>query len=104
MEKYDLLKWKEFGVPEAPSIRILFNPSKYPGQDSIADYLDSGRMSIVSTSLSEDKISGELIVPYAADCVRSNGDFSWIGSLGYYVRKYNLRLPAEYETYILSRT
>ena len=103
MERYNLMRWKEFGDQDAPSISVLFSPTKYPGQDIIANYLDRGQISIVSTSLAEDKIGGGVIEPHIAECVRTNGDFSWPGSLSYYVRKYNLRLPAEYEDYILSK-
>ena len=103
MERYSLMKWKEFGDPDAPSISMLFSPSEYPDRDYIADYLDKGQISIVSTSLAEDKIRGGLITPHIVECVRTNGDFSWPGSLSYYVRRYNLRLPADYENYILSK-
>ena len=61
-------------------------------------------MIVVSTSLSQDMISGDLIKPHKVDCIKSNDVFSGDGSLAYYVRKYNLRLPAEYENYILQNT
>ena len=63
MDKYGLLNWKEFGMPDAPSIKTLFCPVKYPGQDIVAEYLEKGKTHLVSPSLSQDKISGDLIKP-----------------------------------------
>jgi len=103
MEQNDLMKWKKLGDEDALSISMLFSSIKYTGQDQIADYLDKGQISIVSTSLTEEKISGGLITPHILECVMTNGEFSWPGSLSYYVREYNLKFPAEYEDYILAK-
>ncbi len=101
MKEYDLLKWKEFGSEDAPSIEVLFSAKPYPEQDRIADYLDRGEISLVSTSYDKDAITGELIYPLHSMCIRTNGLFSWASSLPYYVRKYNLRLPIAFEESIL---
>ena len=103
MKQYDLLKWKEFGQKDAPSIRILFSTKPYPNQEKIADYLDNGTVSLVAASYEKDAITGNIIHPMRTSCIMSNGDFSWDGSLSYYVRKYNLRLPIAFEEKILER-
>ena len=33
----------------------------------------------------------------------TDGEFSWNGSLIYYVKKYNLRLLKEFEDYVLAK-
>ena len=102
MEQQDLLKWKEFGLDDAPSIKSLFSKRSYPNQDIIAKYLEDGKPTVVAASYDQDEITGELIHPLQEKCVKSNGEFSWSSSLPYYIRKYNLRLPIAFEERILS--
>ena len=104
MKQYDLLKWKEFGHKDAPSIKILFSAKPYPNQDRIADYLERGNVSIVAASYEKDAFTGEIIHPARSSRIMTNNSFSWDSSLSYYVRKYNLRLPAAFEEKILKLT
>ena len=103
MDKYGLVKWQEFGAENAPSIRILFSKKPYPNKEKIASYLESGETKLVSPEAESDVVTGNLISPCITKCIKSNGDYSWSGILPYYVREYNLRLPAEYEEDILER-
>ncbi len=103
MKQYDLLKWKEFGQSEAPSIKILFATDPYPNQEVIANYLDNGKVSIVAASYEKDAFTGEIIQPARSSRIMSDDEFSWEGSLSYYVRKYNLRLPIAIEEKLLNK-
>lgn len=102
MERNDLLKWKEFGVDNAPSIKSLFSKNPYPNQNEIANYLENGETTLVATSYEQDLVTGEKIHPLRTKCIKTNDGFSWDGSLPYYVRKYNLRLPIAFEEKILN--
>lgn len=103
MKQYDLLRWKEFGQNDAPSIAILFSDMPYPNQEKVARYLENGTITVVRASCEKDAITGELIKPAHSGCLMTDGDLVWNGSLSYYVRKYNLRLPTVIEERILSR-
>lgn len=103
LKQYDLLKWKEFGQADAPSIKILFATNPYPNQEVIAKYLENGEVSIVAASYEKDAFTGEIIYPARSRRIMSDDEFSWDGSLPYYVRKYNLRLPIAIEEKLLNR-
>ena len=103
MKQYDLLKWKELGQKDAPSIKILFSTKPYPNQEKIAAYLDRGKVSLVTASYEKDAITGKIIHPARTARIMSDNEFSWDGSLSYYIRKYNLRLPAAIEEKILAK-
>ncbi len=102
MKQYDLLKWKEFGTEDAPSITILFSSKPYPEQERVARILENGKVTLVRASYEKDALTGEIIKPAHAGCLMSNGSLVWDGSLPYYVRKYNLRLPSAIEEKILA--
>ena len=103
MKQYDLLKWKEFGQADAPSIKILCSEKPYRNQKKIANYLENGKVSMVAASYEKDAFTGEIIQPARSCRIMSDDDFSWDGSLSHYVRKYNLRLPIAIEQKILTK-
>lgn len=83
-----------------PSIKDFFLPERYPGQDRIVYYLFHGKEDMVSTKRAVDVITGE---PIKMEIIGMNdGMFTWFNTLGYYVDKYNLKLPKEFEDHILS--
>lgn len=96
-------KYDEFGPGMGfPSMKTDFAPSAYEGQKQIADYLRNGHVHMVTASQAYDVFTGERIgiERYFMD----DGVFSWSSSLPYYVEKYNLRLPAEFERHVLNIT
>ena len=68
----------------------------------IARYLENGSPSFCSVSPAIDVFTGEIIP--GENIYREDGEYSWNHALSYYVRKYNLRLPKEFESHVLSRT
>lgn len=96
-------KYDEFGPGMGfPSMKADFAPSAYEGQKQIADYLRKGHVHMVTASQAYDVFTGEKIgiERYFMD----DGVFSWSSSLPYYVERYNLRLPAEFERHVLHMT
>ena len=93
-----------FTQNDAPSIAILFSVMPYPNQEKVARYLENGKITVVRASYEKDAITGELIKPAQSGCLMTDGDLVWDGSLSYYVRKYNLRLPAAIEERILAQS
>ena len=86
---------------EDPSIHDYMEKSPYPNQEKIANFLRNGKVEIARMSRDRDIFSGERI-PYEAG-VMSDGDYFWPNILAWYVEKYNLRMPEEFEQYILSK-
>jgi hypothetical protein len=91
--------WKEFNPSAGRSMKEDFSEESSPLASRIIAYLDSGEVILASPSRSVDVFSGEMIGH--TKCIRTDGTFSWSDSLSYYVRKYNLRLPAEFLDKIL---
>ena len=87
--------WKEFGSDVNRSLQDDFCPQKYSGQDNIAKYLDAGTVLLVSPECDVDVFTNERIK--GTSNILTDGEYSWPSSLSYYVREYNLRLPAEFE-------
>ena len=102
MKAKSLLRYREFamGDQEYPSIRDSFAPSAYAGRDEIAAYLRNGRVTLCATSAAVDVLTGQMID--GQRCLMTDGEYSWNNTLAYYVEKYNLRLPAEFEEKVLS--
>ena len=54
---------------------------------------------MVSARSSKDVFTGEILSPSTKGM--NDGEYTWFESLAYYVKKYNLRLPKEFEDKIL---
>ena len=95
-----LIHYDEFGSGMCfPSIKDFFQPKKYEEQDKIIEYLKNGKCTMASPGRAIDVFTGEVIdmnVMYMND-----GKYSWTSVLIYYVEKYNLRLPLEFEKHVL---
>ncbi len=98
-----LLKFKEFGTVNAPSIATLFVSEEYEHKHEIIDYLENGKICLVAPGLEIDELNGETIIPRRTKAILTDGVYSWSGSLSYYVEKYNARLPMEIEDWMLSQ-
>lgn len=91
-----LLMWKEFGATEAPSITTAFSPYGFPGKEKVLRYLETkGKFMACSPRHGYDVITGKK----ATDeyFYYSDGEYSWNSMIPYYVKKYNMRLPKEFE-------
>lgn len=55
---------------------------------------------MISAATRKDVIAGTVIP--GTDVGRNDGEYTWWTSLAYYVEKYNLRLPNEFEQKILN--
>lgn len=95
-----LMMYDEFGKNMGlPSIKDSFSTEPFPGKNAIVSYLQRGRKTYASTGIPVDVISGEAIS--GEECGMTDGEYSWLSTLPYYVEKYNLRLPKEFEEKVL---
>lgn len=93
-------KYNEFNPGKNyPSIKEFFSKSPYTGQDRVIHYLMNGERDMASLKVPKDVISGNNI-PMSLIGM-NDGEYSWFNTLAYYVEKYNLRLPEEFERKIL---
>lgn len=82
-----------------PSMKDFLQDAPYEGQSSIVDYLNTGHIHMVTATTFTDVFTGERVgreLVYMDD-----GAYSWSSKLPYYVAKYNLRLPVEFEIHVL---
>ncbi|MBR0342250.1 MAG: hypothetical protein IJH64_08400 [Oscillospiraceae bacterium] len=103
MKTKSLILYKEFGPApglDLPSMTDSFADEAYPGQEKVVKYLSEGRKTYCAAGRACDVFTGESIP--GEWCGMTDGEFSWISELAYYVEKYNLRLPAEFEKKVLS--
>ncbi len=94
-------KYKELCKnPEYPSIKDFFEKNPYPGKDKVVFYLKHGNIDLARMERARDVITGELINMEMLGM--NDGEFTWFNTLAYYVEKYNLRLPREFENKIVN--
>lgn len=97
-----LIQYEEFGKGMGlPSMRDSFQKEKYEGQNKIIEYLKNGKQTMVAVGKPIDFFTGEQLT--TSKVFMNDGKFSWINTLAYYVEHYNLRLPQEFEDYVLKK-
>jgi len=83
-----------------PSMKDYFAKEPYQGMEKIAKYLESGKPTFAQAHIPRDFFTGEIIPIESTG--KTDGEYSWMSVLPYYVRKYNLKLPKEFENKVLS--
>ena len=95
-------KYEEFAPGMGfPSIKEHLQNEPYESKAEILEYLRNGNIHMVTASrivdvFTSEKVNSELV--YMDD-----GKYSWSSKLPYYVDKYNLRLPKEFEAHVLKQ-
>lgn len=83
-----------------PLMKDNFYYGDYPKKDKIINYLRNGNIDMVSARTPEDVFTGEIINGYMLGM--NDGVYMWWNTLAYYVDKYDLRLPPDFEKHILT--
>lgn len=82
-----------------PSITKHLQKGPYKSKEAILKHLRNGNVHMVTASRVVDTFSGETT---NVELVYMNdGKYSWSSKIPYYVEKYNLRLPEDFENHIL---
>lgn len=84
------------------SIRNHMEEKTYPHKEQIVKYLTSGKIDMISAEIPRDALTGQTIP--GEKLGMNDGTFVWWNTLAYYVDKYNLRLPEEFELHVLKST
>ena len=85
-----------------PSIKATLSKEAYAHKNNIVQFLQNGEIELVRMSRAKDVFTGETI-PYEV-AVMHDGDFWWSSEIAWYVEKYNLRLPKDFEKHILEKS
>lgn len=94
----------EYGADNGVSMKEHFESNPYAGQEHIVEYLKRhGKPTMVRMKRATDRITGEKINGLLSLELLTDGKFEWYNDLAYHVEKYNLRLPKEFEEYVLNR-
>ena len=94
-----LLKWKEFGDSDAPSITSGFSDIPDPNKDAIVKYLKNGNTILVSTGVGIDVFINEIVDNHYY--LMTDGEYTWNNMIAYYVEKYNLKMPDDFINKVL---
>lgn len=98
-----LCNFTEYGADNGISMRDCCESEPYEGMDKIVAYLrEKGEVTLVSPGVAVDRFTGERIKGLHGVNHYTDGKYRWCGDLAYHVEKYNLRLPKEFEDYVLS--
>ena len=85
-----------------PSMKESMCDEPYPGKHMIVDYLKNGTKTYAAAGRARDFFTGEPIPGEL--CGMTDGVYSWVSSLAYYVEKYNLRLSDDFEQYVFDHS
>lgn len=83
-----------------PKIKDSLESGEYPHKAEIIQFLLNGEIDLARVSRARDVFTDEIIPTEVL--VMHSGDYCWSNTLAWYVEKYNLRLPKDFENYILS--
>ena len=84
-----------------PKLKDALEKAAYPHKDLILHFLMNGTVDCTRVSRVRDVFSNE-VIPYEVHVMHA-GEFYWSSTLVWYVENYNLRLPVDFERYILCK-
>lgn len=85
-----------------PMLKDSLEKEAYPHKNDVLRFLLNGTVDFARASRARDVFSGDIIPTEVL--VMHDGDFYWSNTLAWYVEKYNLRLPREFESHILAKS
>ena len=97
-------QYKEFNPnKDYPSVTNYFSETPYEGKGKIVSFLKlSGKPGLLCASIPHDVVTGKTIP--ISNYIMDGEKYSWPLILAYYVDKYNMRLPKEFEDEILNES
>ena len=84
-----------------PSIKKDLQKEPYETKAKILEYLRNGNVHMVTASRIVDVFTGTTVNSELV--FMDDGKYSWSSKIPYYVEKYNLRLPEDFERHILNQ-
>ena len=84
-----------------PSMRKHMTKEPYESKAAVLQHLRNGDVHMATASKVVDALSGE--TTNVELVFMDDGKYSWSSKIPYYVEKYNLRLPQDFENHILKK-
>lgn len=95
-------KYEEFAPGMGfPSIKTDLQKEPYASKEKILEYLRNGNVHMVTASRIVDVFTGTTVNSELV--FMDDGKYSWSSKIPYYVDKYNLKLPEDFEKHILNQ-
>lgn len=89
------------GEPSDPSLAEARADAPGAHQAELAAYLAAGQVYIATPGVAKDVIDGKTMI--GPPSYLTDGTYVWPGDAAYYVKKYNVRLPAAFVEHALAR-
>jgi hypothetical protein len=82
-----------------PSLTYALDGAPGPQQEMVASYLEAGHVYIATPGMNVDVLDGT--TPIGPPHYLTDGVHVWPGDAAYYVRRYNVRLPAAFVEHVV---
>jgi hypothetical protein len=92
--------FRETGFEDMPSLVDARDKRRRAHTGDVARYLKGGRIHIASAEIVEDGLDGAAPRTAGTKSLRTDGMFLWPDSLAYYVTRYLVALPEEFEEHM----
>ena len=89
------------GETSDPSLAEARASAPAAHQDAIAAYLAAGHVFIATPGLAKDIFDRKTVI--GSPSYLTDGTYVWPGDAAYYVRTYNVRLPAAFTEHVMAR-
>jgi hypothetical protein len=100
LERVGFFREMAHAGPEDPSLAEARGDAAGPHQETVATYLEAGHVYIGTPAMAVDALDG--VTPIGPPHYLTDGVHVWPGDAAYYVRRYNVRLPAAFVDYVVA--
>ena len=93
--------FRDLGYEGAPSIAEVRGRRSPEHQAQVVAYLKAGKMLVMSPAFVRDSFDRGIVA--GSRSIRTDGEFAWPDSLAYFVERYAVELPIEFEQHMAAR-
>jgi hypothetical protein len=91
----------DLGYEGAPTLADVRGKRSQNNQAQVVAYLKAGRVLVMSPGLVRDAFDRNTVA--GSRSIRTDGEFAWPDSLAFYVERYSVELPKEFEKHMAER-
>lgn len=93
--------FRDLGYERGPSVADLRGKRKPEHQARVVDYLRAGKVLVMSPGLVNDVFDKTVVAGKRS--IRTDGEYAWPDSLAFFVERYQVELPADFEEHMAAR-
>ena len=94
-------KLRELGDDDAPPLATARGTRSDDNLAAVVAYLRAGKLLVMSPGLVKDPLDAESLAGKRS--MRTDGVYAWSDALAYFVERYRIELPAEFERHMATR-